>query len=47
MTVSVLLVPRLIPCEVETSYKMLREFVGGSISSEGIGPRLRLIANEN
>jgi hypothetical protein len=52
--VAVLLVPlggepvvRLIPSDVESSYKMLRGFVGGSISSQVIAPRLQLIANEN
>jgi hypothetical protein len=51
---SVLLVPlggepvvRLIPSDVESSYKMLRGFVGGSVSSQVIAPRLHLIANEN
>jgi hypothetical protein len=51
--VSVLLVPlggepvvRLIPSDVESSYEALSEFIGGSISSQVIAPRLQLLANE-
>ena len=52
--VSVLLVPlggepvvRLIPSDEEGSYEALSEFIGGSISSQVIAPRLQLLANDD
>src|SRR5690349_3376125 len=40
-------VVRLIPANEEGTYEALSEFVGGTISSQVIAPRLLLIANDD